>query len=122
MRESRRRTADARPVRAVVFPADPGLPVTAETVDGSQEGLGAFLGGQPEVLTLSDSAVMWLLAYGKTTPGAAPNPRASRFVDSLRPGFARGDRIVGPALVRGFVDEGLAAAVPPDMERATRGQ
>jgi hypothetical protein len=113
---------DPRPARAVVFPADPGVPVTAETVDASEAGLWAFLGGQPEVLTLSDSAVMWLLAYGKTAPGAAANPRATRFADALLPGFARGDRIMGPVLVLGFDDEGLAAEVPAEVERAALGR
>lgn len=109
---------DPRPARAVLFPADPELPVTPETVDASQAGIWAFLGGQPEVLTLSDSAVMWVLAYGKTTAGVERNPRATRFADSLLPGFARSDKVMGPALVLGFDDEGLAADVPPNVAQA----
>lgn len=113
---------DPRPARAVLFPTDPDASVTAETVDASKAGIWAFLGGQPEVLTLPGSAVMWLLAYGKTTPGVERNPRATRFADSLLPGFARSDAIIGPALVLGFDDEGLAADVPADTERAALGQ
>jgi hypothetical protein len=113
---------DPRPARAVLFPTDPELPVTAETVDVSKAGIWAFLGGQPEVLTLSETAAMWILAYGKTTPGVERNPRATRFADSMRPGFARGDSIMGPALVLGFDDEGMAADVPTDIESAALGQ
>lgn len=105
----------------MIFPADPDAAVTAETVDASSAGVWAILGGQPEVLTLSDSAAMWLRADGKTAAGVQSNPRATRFADALLPGFARGDRIMGPVLVVGFDDEGQAADVPTDVEQSALG-
>lgn len=95
--------------------------MTAETIDAPKAGIFGFLGGQPEVLTLSDTAVMWVLAYGKTTPGVERNPSATEFADSLLPGFARSDKIMGPALVLGFDDEGLAADVPAEVEKVALG-
>ncbi len=110
-------------VRAVVYPADPGEPVTVETVDGSQAGLWALLGGQPEVVSLGEDvrAVLWCHWYGKREhlPG---NGRATRFVDGFVPGFARGDTISGTAAVVGFDDEGLAADIPDAvLEAVLRG-
>jgi hypothetical protein len=112
--------ADPRPARGVIFPADPDLPVTAETVDGTPAGVMALLGGHPEVVTLPGSAVLWVRADGKSA-GLAANPRATRFADALLPGFARGDMVMGPAVVLGFDDEGLAADVPPEVEAAALG-
>ncbi len=113
---------EPRPARAVVLPADPDVPVTVETVDGSLPGLWALLGGQPEVVSLGEGvrAVLWCHGYGKRErlPG---NGRATRFVDGFLPGFARGDTIAGTAVVVGFDDEGLAADVPDDVLGAALG-
>lgn len=74
-------TTEPRPARAVVLPADPEVPVTVETVDGSLPGLWTLLGGQPEVVSLGEGvrAVLWCHGYGKRErlPG---NGRATRFV------------------------------------------
>lgn len=57
--------------------------MTAEEVDASKAGIWAFLAGQPEVLTLSDTSVMWLLDYGKTmhclTDATAPAGERARW-------------------------------------------
>ncbi len=115
-------TLHTGPVLGLRVAVQPGSALPAEPGPHPPAGIWAFLGGQPEVLTLPGSAVMWLLAYGKTTPGVERNPRATRFADTVLPGFVRGDMIMGPALVVGFDDEGLAADVPVDMERAALGQ
>lgn len=59
----------------------------------------------------------WAHAYGKTE-GLPANGAATRFADGLLPGFARGDGVMGPAVVLGFDDEGLAADVPAEIADA----
>lgn len=68
-------------------------------------------------MTLPGSTVLWFRVDGKTAV-LPPNPRATRFVDALLPGFARGDMIMGPAVALGFDDTGLAADVPVETEQA----
>lgn len=80
-------TSEPRLARALVFPADPEVPVTAETVDASAAGIWRFVDGQPEVVNLGEgvAAAGWCHGTGKTA-GLAPNRRATAFVDALRPG------------------------------------
>lgn len=65
--------------------------------------------------------MLWLPADGKTAAGLRPNPRATRLADALLPGFAGGDTVMGPALLLGFDEQGLAADVPPGAEAAALG-
>lgn len=112
-------TDDARPVRAVVIPADPDQPIIAATVDASRGGLYAILGGQPEPVILGASGALMLCdGYGKSK-GSPRNRRATEFAGRYAPGFPGADFIAGPALVLGTdPEDGSRADVPADVERA----
>ena len=110
--------ADPQTARAVIFPSDPDQPVTAGTVDVTKPGPWALIGGQPEIVALDPArAALRVHSYGKTE-GLQPNPRATRFVDTLRPGFARTDMIMGPSVLLGYDEDGMPDDVPPDVERS----
>ena len=107
-----------RPVKVVVFPADPDLDVASVIIDGSDLGIWQAIEGQHESVYLPGlPGAMFVNAYNKTR-GFQPNPRATRFVDAHVPGFARADMIMGPAICVGFDEDDEVADVHPDMEHA----
>ena len=110
------------PVRGVVFPTDRAVPVAVHRFDASRGGLQTLIDGQTEAVMLDEAGpVMFVDAYGQSK-GLPANPRATRFVDGYRPGFANADMIRGTAVVIGLDPEtGARADVSAaDVEAALR--
>ena len=113
----------ARPIRAVLFPADPTERVRTISVDGSTTGLCDALDawsldhvvvpGLPRTTLLRDAA-------GKTHQGA-PNPRATQFIERYVRGFSRNGTIMGAALLVGSADHDWAN-ISPAAEQAAIGE
>ena len=115
-------THDPIPVQGVVFPTDPAALVTAQGIDGSAAGVEMLIDGQTEAVMLGEAGpVMFVDAYGQSK-GQPANPRATRFVDAYRPGFANADMIRGVAVVIGLDSETGARAdvTAADVDAALR--
>jgi len=103
-------THDPIPVQGVVFPADRAEPVAVTGIDGSAAGVETLIDGQTEAVMLGEAGpVMFVDAYGQSK-GLPANPRATRFADGYRPGFANADMIRGTAVVIGLDPETSARA------------
>ena len=117
-------SAQARPIRAVLFPTDPTKRVRTISVDGLMTGLCHALDawsldhvvvpGLPRTTLLRDAA-------GKTHQGA-PNTRATQFVERYVRGFSRNGTIMGAARLVGSADHDWTNISPAAEQAALTEQ
>lgn len=65
------------PVTGVVFSTDPAVPVSANRIDGSAEGIDSLVDGLTEAVMLGETGpVLFVNAHGPNK-GLPPNPRGN---------------------------------------------
>lgn len=104
-------------IRVLVVPADEATAARVERTVPSHDVFTAMVDDlNTDTVFFSDGpGVVVMAANGKSLAGHGPNPRATQIVERFLEGFAKRDRVEGPALFVGLDSESDFTDVPAEV-------
>lgn len=104
-------------ITALIIPAASDNPARLETVEPTHDGFTGLVDdvNTDTVFFADGTGVVKVSANSKSLASHEPNPRATQVLERFLPGFAKRDRLEGPAVFVGLDDEGDFAAVADEV-------